>query len=339
MTETPLQNLNQLEAALEGRGLDAERHRPLMESVRRYLRRYARLETRLLGHVWISLPTHLLDLHLPEDPVDAGEELARRERERLGLAGRETGDVMELLEHEGLKVYRPRFPEGSPLDGFFLFDQEVGPALVVNGGLPPLEADFVFARLYAHFLVDNNPYRIRFAEHGGAGSASREELRAQAFAAAFLVSPEAMGAYLKALGWRPGTAIDRTVAVQLAVYFEVGFRTLMARLLTLRLVRADEVEPLLESLAGSDVGPASERRITPIGERFIRLALEAHARKVIDDKTLAEYLESEVASARELAARFSLEPPSPENEAPGPAKPAGAKRRRRKNGNGGASRS
>ncbi len=333
MSESQLQNLNQLEDALERGGIDIALHRPLLESVRRFLRRYAELETRLLDHVWVSVPTHLLDLRLSEDPAEAGEELARRERARLGLEGRETGDVMDLLDHEGLKVYRPVFPEGSPLEGIFLFDQEVGPALVVNGGLPPLDVDYVLARLYAHYLVDNDPYRIRLAVRGAGEAASPENLRAQAFAAAFLVSPEAMGTYLKALGWRPGTAIDREAAMQLAVYFEVGYRTLMARLLTLRLVQPAEVAPLLESLAGSEVSPASGRRVTATGERYVRLALEAHARKMIDDKTLAETLESDAASARELAARFALEPPFPEDEDGEPGDRKGAKRRPGKPGN------
>jgi hypothetical protein len=126
--------------------------------------------------------------------------------------------------------------------------------------------------------------------------------------------------------------------MQLAVYFEVGFRTLMARLLLLRLVQPGDVAPLLESLEGSEVSPASGRRAAVTGERYVRLALEAHARKMIDDAALAETLESDTASARELAARFSLEPPSPEDENREPGARKGAKKRPGKTGNGEGSR-
>ena len=97
---------------------------------------------------------------------NAGEELARRERARLHLGDGESGDLMTLLDREGLKVYRPLFPEDTPLEGIFLFDAEVGPSLIVNGRLAPLEADFVFSRLYAHYLIDNDPYSIHLSGAG-----------------------------------------------------------------------------------------------------------------------------------------------------------------------------
>lgn len=304
MNEPLLQNLDQIPQAMVRHGLDPERHAELLVQVRDYFRRYADLEKRLLGEVLVTYPAHLLESLPPEDPMRAGEELARRERARLHLGDGESGDLMTLLDREGLKVYRPVFPEDTPLEGIFLFDAEAGPSLIVNGRLAPLEADFVFSRLYAHYLIDNDPYSIHLLVRGEEPSAA--DLRAQAFAAAFLIPAEGLATYLKALNWKPGAVVDAGTATQLAAYFEVGYRTLFARLLSLNLVRADEISPLLIVLE-SNGGPAvAERPENAIPERFVRLALEAHARKFFDVHSLALYLETDLAATRRLAGRFQL---------------------------------
>ncbi len=318
MSDTPLQNLSELEAALRAAGLTPGAYRTLLGRVRRFLGRYADLETRLLGRVEAVVPAHLLALDLPEDPLEAAELLAERERARLDLGEGEVGDMMTLLDRETLKVYRPPFPAGA-LDGFFLFDGDVGPALVVDGNLPPAESDYVFARLYAHYLMDNDPYRIQLAFSGRPAGADPVELRAQAFAGAFLVSRLGIARYLDALGWKRGDPVTAEVVRHLAVYFEVSPRTLLARLLSLRLTSPAEVPALVRALEESGEGESEPSPPpSPVPERFVRLALEAHARKEIGDRELARDLETDLAGARRLAARFHLEPEAP----PGARRPS-----------------
>ncbi len=310
MNDTPFQNLSDLPEALAARGLDPALHRQVLEHLRRHMERYADLEKTLLGHVWVTVPAHLLDLDLPEEPLEAGEVLAARERERFGLGEGEAGDVMSLFDREGLKVYRPRFPNGSEVDGLFLFDREVGPVLAVDGRLPAKEGDFVFARLYAHYLVDNDPYEIRFVVRGPDPERAPEELRAQAFAAAFLISRVGLRAYLDALGHREGDPVTADMLRQLAVYFEVGFRPLLTRLLSMGLLAAQDLRPLLEDLEPA-AAPPEPAPPGAVGERFTRLALEAHARKLLTDEQLAVHLETDEESALDLAARFRLEDGEP----------------------------
>ncbi len=304
MSEALLQNLDQIPQAMVRHGLDPERHAELLVHVRDFFRRYADLERRLLGEVWVTYPAHLLEGLPTDDPMQAGETLARRERARLHLGDGESGDLMTLLDREGLKVYRPLFPQDTPLEGIFLFDAEAGPSLIVNGLLAPLEADFVFSRLYAHYLIDNDPYSIHLLVRGEEPSAV--DLRAQAFAAAFLIPAEGLATYLKALHWTPDSVVDAGIAVQLAAYFEVGFRTLFARLLSLNLVGPDDVSPLLIALESAGGPVVAERPENAIPERFVRLALEAHARKLFDVHALALYLETDLAATRRLAGRFQL---------------------------------
>jgi hypothetical protein len=304
MTAGILQRLSQLEAALEARGLSGEAHREGIHAARSAITRYAWLETQLLGGVSCPVPLHALQSDLPADPLAAAEFTAARERERLGLTAPEAGDVMALLDHDGLKVYRAPFPPDSPLWGFFLFDPDSGPAFVTARALDPLENDAVFARLHGHYVLDVDPYRIRLVVEGAAPEP--EELRARAFAAAFLVPGSDLAAYLRAAGVPEDAAIPPALLGSLAQYFEVSRSTLVTRLLALGRLDPGRVPAALAEGAPE----VSDRGEAVLGERFVRLALEAHARRLLDLATLAQFLESTPAVARRLAARFTL-PASP----------------------------
>ena len=141
MSQAPLTRLDDLVPALERSGLDPAHHEKVIERVRVFLGRYAALERELLGGIQITVPRHLLETDEGDRPEDVVERLAYRERERLDLAGVGERDVMTVLDHEELKVYRPPFPPGTPLRGFFLFDEAIGPAFVVDGRLPQTTAN------------------------------------------------------------------------------------------------------------------------------------------------------------------------------------------------------
>jgi Zn-dependent peptidase ImmA (M78 family) len=301
VTPQRFQDLGQLEDALRARGLDPASHQEFLARVRLHLVRYSNLEKKLLGRVQVPVPSYLLELDLPSDPVEAAEETARKERDRLGLGDEEVGDVVMLLDREGLKVYRPPVPGPSPLEGIFLFDSEVGPAFVLSSGLDPSSSQFVLARLYGHYLMDNDPYEIQLAVRGETPDTA---LRARAFAAAFLVSREGLERYLKAVDHVPGQPLSMEEVDQLGVFFDVGPHPLILRLLLLGYLRSEEVGSLLSSLPSRSVSPQGGGGSGPVSERFVRLALQAHAGAVLSEEELARYLETSIETARGLAARF-----------------------------------
>jgi Zn-dependent peptidase ImmA (M78 family) len=230
--------------------------------------------------------------------------VAGRERERLGLGDEEVGDLAHLLDHEGLKVYRPTFPPASPLEGLFLFDVEVGPVFVTRADRPQHAGDFVLARLYAHYLMDSDPYEIRLAL-GGEEPRNEGDFRAQAFAASFLVSRGGIERYLTALKRPPGDSIAPGEIEQLAAFFEVDRRTILLRLLLMGHLQPEDVPSLLRSLP-PEPGPVDgEEARAPLSDRFVRLALEAEAKKLLTPRKLAMYLETDLASARRLADGFA----------------------------------
>ena len=297
MSRTPFTRLSDLESAIRQSGLKPESLEALLERVRGFLARYAELERELLGGIQMTVPRHLLDEHEEDRPEDVVERLAQRERERLDLSGVGERDVMTALDHEELKVYRPAFPPGADLQGVFVFDEAVGPAFVVDGRLPLITSNAVFAQLYGHYLMDHDPYEIRFVR---TESGSARSIRARHFAVALLIPPEELGSYLKAAGWKPGDPVTREFLEHLSVYFEADVATVAARLLSLGLLSADEVAhldlPVLE--ADGDAHMA-------VPDRFVRLALEAHARRLLTDEDLARHLETDVRSALRLASQFA----------------------------------
>jgi len=319
-----LHNLSQLPEALAEAGLDVERHRDLIARVRAHVAKYTEMEKELVGEVSLSFPAYLLETRLPEDPIAAGERLAELERERLGLGETEAGDLMSLLDRQGFKIYRPAFPEDSPVEGVFAFDAAAGPVFLVNGSLAGAESGFTLARLYGHFLVDNSPYRIRVVVSGEAG-ADPVDLRARSFGAAFLVPKRGLDRYLAAAGIGSGHPIDAGAVYQLAVYFEVGYRAVLTRLLALEYIDAESIEPLLGELEECFEPPTVPHRPGAVPERFVRLALEANARGTFNLDTLARLLETDPAAARELADAFTLEPDAQHSRdrEPGDADPRG----------------
>ncbi len=296
MSRTPLTRLRDLESALQESGLKPETFDALLERVRAFLSRYADLERDLLGGIQITVPRHLLDEHDAVRPEDVVEQLAHRERNRLDLAGLGERDVMTMLDHEELKVYRPAFPPESGLLGFFVFDEAIGPAFVVDGRLPATTANTVFAQLYGHYLLDHDPYEIRLA---GRESSSPRSVHARHFAVAFLIAPEELGSYLKAMGWKTSDPIPTEFLEHLSVYFEVDPATVAARLLSLGLLSADDVAHIELPLPQAPPEPP-----TAVPDRFVRLALEAHARRQLTDEELAQHLETDKRNALRLAAQF-----------------------------------
>jgi hypothetical protein len=306
---TALHGIADLEAAFSEAGLADEAHAALRARCARFLERYAALEESLLGGVTFPVPEHLLEDRGPEEPLAAVEALAHRERERLAWGGTGERNLVALLDREGLKIYRPPFPEGTPLEGFFLFDEGAGPGFVLDAHLGPSAANGVAGRLYAHYLLDHDPYTIHLLRSDGAGEGARE-LRARHFAGALLMDPEELRRYLKALSPRdPAGAADPGITPeivrQLVTYFEVDARTLLARLVLLGVLGPEDLPGLSAALV-EERTPASLDPLVLLPERYVRLALEAHGRGTIPLDALAVLLECDAVTAAHLAAHFQM---------------------------------
>lgn len=294
---TLFQRLDALEDALAAEHVDPGPFAEVFAAMRRHFRRWAALETELLGG--IAIPDFPNAAAVMETVLDAAdiERLARTERERLREESPEAENLMTLLDREGIKVYRPRFPAG-PVTGVFLFDPDVGPAMTVASGLDPASANAVFARFFGHYLIDNDPYRIRFA---GDGPRDPVSARAAAFGNAFLIGGDLLRGYLAA---RKTATPDAAAVLELAAYFEAPPALVVGRLVDGGDLDTAAGEALLGELPSA--APEPDPGPTLVSERFTRLALEAHARGMLTASELAAHLETDAATVRDLASRFRL---------------------------------
>ncbi len=127
--------------------------------------------------------------------VKQGERVAVEERNRLGCGDVPLPDLANLLEAEGIRTAQEDLPEG--ISGLTLIGPPVGTLVVVRAADSPLRKRFSFAHEYAHVLFDRGDSATV------SRAAAREtlpEVRANAFAAGFLMPRRGVERFIGSLG-------------------------------------------------------------------------------------------------------------------------------------------
>lgn len=251
------------------------------------------------------------------EAIQRGERLAKDERRRLGLGNAALPDLTELLETEGVRTALVDLPDD--VSGLTLNDPEHGLFVVANRAHHVLRRRFSFAHEYAHVLADRNRFGLI------SRTSDRDnliEVRANSFAAAFLMPDQGVREFVAGLGKgsssRPTAAVfdgedglrveGRTPPgsqalqlydlVQIAHHFRVSNIACLYRLRNLRLVTDAE----FEHLRGLDESGRSRELALALGlpepdheearnwfrHRVLGLALEAYRREEISRGKLVE---------------------------------------------------
>jgi transcriptional regulator with XRE-family HTH domain len=159
----------------------------VIEQAADWLDYYAWLERAAFGAHRYRFPTYP---PLDGDPARDGERLAAEERHRLRLRGDEpVASMVPLLEGEGVKVVVEEFHPKSSVSGCFLFSEDLGPCVIVNRTRPCADRRIATAHAYAHLLLDQED--VSGGVCGPFRAQDPDELRADAFARAFLSPPGA----------------------------------------------------------------------------------------------------------------------------------------------------
>lgn len=273
-------------------------------------REYANLEA-LLGLDKDRLYPVAYDAPFPRNRWEAirqGERLAELERGRLKLGDGPIRDMAEILETQGLRLIEVRLPEN--ISGLFLNDARHGLSLIINADHHSRRQTFSYAHEYCHVLVDRDRTSlVSKAEN----RQELSEVRANAFAAAFLMSEGGVRALVRATGkGEPSRSVllvyDEVEAIEgqkraeaysqdlqvydvvhLAHHFGVSYETALYRLLNLKLLSEEEHQRLIEQkeLANTVRGFLElEREDVPrkrreFRHRLLLLALEALRREAI----------------------------------------------------------
>jgi Zn-dependent peptidase ImmA (M78 family)/transcriptional regulator with XRE-family HTH domain len=249
--------------------------------------------------------------------IEHGIRVAAEERRRLGLGERPLGDIEELLEGQGIRTAMVDLPE--EVSGLALMERGLSLSVIVNRRHHHLRRRFSWVHEYAHLLLDR--------DRRGTISLTSDrddlsEIRANVFAAVFLMPEEGAREFLAHLGKGrarrerievfdeeavvPAESREdpRAQTIQLydvvlaAHHFQVSRSALLHRLFNLRVLTSSERDRLfLEEEAGK--GREIERllRLSEIDHtaarnafrsRFLGLALEAFRREAITRAKLRE---------------------------------------------------
>jgi Zn-dependent peptidase ImmA (M78 family)/DNA-binding XRE family transcriptional regulator len=251
------------------------------------------------------------------EAIQHGQRLAEEERRRLGLSAAPLPELGELLEAQGVRTGLIDLPED--ISGLTLSDREVGLFVVANRTHHHLRRRFSLAHEYAHIVVD----RERFAMISRASERDDLlEVRANAFAASFLMPEHGVRQFVASLGkgrpsrlhaeifdeaeslnvegrTEPGSQVVQLYdLVQLAHHFGVSRLSALYRLRNLRMVTEAELGHLRALEDGGKgkklarlLGLPEPDHVEMRGEfkhRFLGLALEAFRRDEISHGKLRE---------------------------------------------------
>ena len=144
------------------------------------------------------------DLSTPRNAAEAvrhGSSVALEERRRLGLGDNPIPDMADLITSEGIWASGAKLPD--EMSGMFLRHNSIGLVILVNYDHPRSRKRFSYAHEFAHALLDRDQ-SVSISQV--ANRQSPIEVRANAFAATFLMPAPGIAAFLaqrnKGLGSR-----------------------------------------------------------------------------------------------------------------------------------------
>lgn len=263
-----------------------EGDREILDQALQYFRYYALLEHAAYGGQRYDLPLYPARAGLA---IEQGTHLAEQERGRLGLGNGPVRSMIQVLEQEGVKVTTLRFPDESSLSGCFFFSDDLGPCIVINESHPPQRRRFTAAHEYAHAVSERQEGIVCVSER----RRELDEMRANAFAAAFLLPETGIGEALAEMQVARGE-IKAEHVVRVMHTFGASYEAVLWRLLNFKWISKSEREQLstvppegLSRTLGYSSLPGENE---PEPERFKSVAIQAWRQGEISTGKLAELL-------------------------------------------------
>ncbi|MCA9171504.1 MAG: ImmA/IrrE family metallo-endopeptidase, partial [Planctomycetales bacterium] len=183
---------------------------PWQSEVSRYLgicRAGVELEQLLDRPPHVGPPTY--DLSVPQkvmEAVEQGNLVAEQERRRLGLGHNPIADMSDLINSQNVWASGAELPDD--MSGLFLKHSSIGLCILVNFDHVRARKRFSYAHEYAHALLDReNTATVSLVRN----RSDLHEVRANAFAAAFLLPRSGVWAFLNARFKGGPSVIDQTV--------------------------------------------------------------------------------------------------------------------------------
>ena len=325
--------------AAPGYGEDPKLRRELLRCVE-LCREAANLE-RLLGLSPSSASLvgyEFKGLYSRWDAVNQGRYIAEQERNRLNLGTSPVWEIAEIIARQGVRVTEYEMPDA--VSGLFFHSEDTGFAIVINRRHYRSRRLFSYAHEYCHLLAD----RDRFGGISHAGIRTElAEVRANAFAAHFLMPESGVKTFLKSVGKGEGTRQNLEIydeqeevpaqkrmpagsqevrvhdVVGLSHHFGASYEAALYQLLNLRIIRRDNFEALWESREAQ--GPIRRAFRIPewdeafhshLVEQLLSLGFEAFGREEISRGKLMELAEKAGVDREEMEEALYDAQPRPE---------------------------
>jgi Zn-dependent peptidase ImmA (M78 family)/transcriptional regulator with XRE-family HTH domain len=251
------------------------------------------------------------------EAIKQGRYLAGQERNRLDLGASSVWEIADIIARQGVRVTEYEMPDA--VSGLFFHSEDTGFAIVINRRHSRSRRLFSYAHEYCHLLAD----RDRFGGISHAGNRSElAEVRANAFAAHFLMPESGVRSFLKAVGKGEGTRQNLEIydeweevpaqkrmpagsqevrvhdVVGLSHHFGASYEAALYQLLNLRIIRKDNFETLWENREAQGairralrIPEWNEGFHYDLAEQLLSLGFEAYRREEISRGKLMELAE------------------------------------------------
>ena len=239
------------------------------------------------------------------DPTELGEDVAKQERQRLGLGDQPIIHLRSMLEWDvGLRIFYGDLP--SAIAGMYAYTADLGCCILVNRKHPPERRRVSMLHEYGHLTVDRFKPGIDYLSMPGRKPAN--ERFAEAFALCFLMPATSVRQRFNDI---VNTTNDFQVADlrRLSHFYFVSVEAMALRLEQLNLISKGSWQFLKESkfaprraaeLLGLPPQPVNDQ---PFPDRFLFLAVTAFERGEVGDSDLASLLRCDIVTAREFVAK------------------------------------
>jgi len=271
------------------------------------------------------------------DAVQQGMTMAEQERKRLGLGGWPAKNLADIIKRQGVRVMEHAMSE--QISGLFFHGSKLGLVVVVNSKHSEQRKLFSYAHEYCHVLVDRN--RPSLISH----LKNREELvevRANSFAAHFLMPEEGVREFLQTLGKAEATRQVTEVfdvfdqveelpaqrrlpagsqelglhdVLQIGHYYGLSYDATLYQLLNLKYITKDALEdlkaakgrvPSMVRIFGWQQDQVKQAP-TALADQLMDLAFEAYRRELITKQKVFSFAKEVGVSRSEIEQALSGE--------------------------------
>ena len=280
---------------------DAEQLKLAIGEFKVFVENYLDLEKRMKAPMRMNYPQPV-ELNPHVNVSELAEDVANRERQRLGLGDQPIPNIRSLLESDvGVRIFSTRLPR--MFAGMYIFVDGLGGCMLINSVHPANKQRASISHEYAHLIVDRYTAGIDYLAIAGRKPAN--ERFAESFAMSFLMPASSVRFRFNEIVNTTGN-FQVADLVKLKHFYFVSLEAIALRLESLGLLKRGTWElqkekrlPIRE--AEKRLGLAAETSPEPAyPERYKFLAVHAYERGELSEKELANYLRCDIWEARRV---------------------------------------